>query len=127
MPARGWNHFRPNIHLRVWTSPLEETGYIFGLQFKQNLPGSPVSCFVRGAGLYNHLETENSDGNVISDSGHGLGWQVAGGFDIPLSTKWSITPGVKFNTLRRDTEYEGISHELNHRYVSVRVGFLRRF
>ncbi|HYW95996.1 MAG TPA: outer membrane beta-barrel protein [Bacteroidales bacterium] len=122
----GWNHFLAEKSFAGPDICLEETGYIFGLQYKQLLPGSSVSYYVRGAGLYNHLETENSDGDIISNSGHGLGWQAAGGLDIPLSEKWSFTPGVKFNALKRNTDYEGITHELKHQYGSVRIGFLRK-
>lgn len=123
----GWNRFSSDNSFAGKNIDFEETGYVIGLQFKHPVGNSPFSYYFRGAGLYNHIEIENEEGDIIKDSGHGMGWQVAGGIDLNLGKNWSLTPGVKFNSLIRDIEIEGISKELNLNYVSFRVGILKKF
>ena len=123
----GWNRFAAESSFAGNDVCFEETGYVFGLQFKHTLGNSAFSYYVRGGGLYNHIETENADGDIINDSGHGFGWQAAGGVEINIGSNWSLTPGVKFNALNRDTHFEGVSKSLKYNYVSFRVGFLKTF
>ncbi|MDA3815851.1 MAG: outer membrane beta-barrel protein [Prolixibacteraceae bacterium] len=123
----GWNRFGAEESFAGNNVCFEETGYVFGLQFKHPFGDSPVQYYVRAGGLYNHIETENSDGEIINDTGHGLGWQLASGIDIPIGETWSFTPGIKFNSLSSDSEFEGATKELNHNYLSLRIGFLKRF
>jgi opacity protein-like surface antigen len=123
----GWNRFGADESFAGTDVCFEETGYVFGLQFKHPIGQSPVAWYVRAGGLYNHIEIENADGEIIHDSGHGLGWQVAGGVDVPLASRWSLIPGVKFNALNRDVESEGVSTALKQNYVSVRVGIMYKF
>jgi len=123
----GWNRFSSESSFAGENADFEETGYVAGLQFKQNSDDSPVSLYLRGGMLYNHIEIENREGDIINDSKHGYGWQVAGGVDIKLSEKWSLTPGVKFNSLSRNIYFENVARELNHNYLSFRIGILKRF
>ena len=57
----------------------EETGYTFGLEYLHPLVNSPLDFYLRGGGIYNHIEVENSDGDITADSEYGLGWQIEGG------------------------------------------------
>lgn len=123
----GWNRLGAEESFAGDDVCFEETGYVLGLQFKNPFGNSPVQYYLRAGALYGHIETENSDGDVFNDTGHGFGWQAAGGIDIPMGKNWSFTPGVKFNSLSRDSDFEEITKELNHNYVSLRVGFLKRF
>jgi hypothetical protein len=123
----GWNRFGAENSFAGNDVCFEETGYILGLQFKHPFGESPVSYYLRAGGLYNHIETENSDGDIINDTKHGFGWQLAGGIDLPMGKKWSFTPGLKFNSLSRETKFEGASKQFDHNYISLRVGFLKRF
>lgn len=123
----GWNKFNADASFAGNNMDFEETGYVFGLQFKHPVAGSPVSYYVRAGGLYNHIEIENADGKIIGDTGHGFGWQAAGGIDLPLGRNWSITPGVKFNALSRDINNEGTTTQLDLNYISVRIGLLKKF
>jgi hypothetical protein len=123
----GWNHFNSEESYAGPDMDFEETGYIIGLQFKQPIGSSPVSYFVRAGALYCHIETENNDGDIISDSGHGFGWQIAGGIEISLGKKWGLVPNVKYNSLSRETEYEGNTYQLDYHYVGIRLGIIKRF
>jgi hypothetical protein len=123
----GWNRFGADNSFAGTDVCFEETGYVFGLQFKHPIGTMPLSWYLRAGGLYNHLEIENAAGDIIGDTGHGLGFQLAVGFDLPLGRNWSFTPGLKFNNLSTDIEMEGISTNLNHNYLSLRAGILKRF
>ncbi|MGQ7869900.1 outer membrane beta-barrel protein [Sunxiuqinia sp. sy24] len=123
----GWNSFGADNSFTGNDVCFEETGYVYGLQFKHPIGNSPISYYLRTGGLYNHIETENADGDIIDDTGHGLGWQAAVGFDIELGNNWSLTPGVKFNSLSRDTQFEGVSRQLDLKYQTLRIGILRKF
>lgn len=122
----GWNRFGADDSFAGNDICIEETGYIIGLQYQQTLRQS-MDYYVRAGLLYNHLEIENSDGDIIHDTGHGPGFQLAAGLVIPLSTKWSLMPGVKFNALNRDLTVEGVERSLSQNYLQIRVGFARKF
>lgn len=123
----GWNRFGADESFAGSDVCFEETGYVFGLQFKHPISTWPIAYYLRAGGLYNHIEIENSDGDIIGDTGHGLGFQLAAGIDYSLGKNWSITPGLKFNSLSGDVEIEGVTTSLNHNYLSLRVGIIKRF
>lgn len=123
----GWNRFGSDNSFAGRDVCFEETGYVFGLQYKHPFGESNTSYYLRAGGLYNHIEIENADGDITHDSGHGLGWQLAGGFDINLGKNWSLTPGVRFNSLSRDVANEGVNVPMNLNYLQVRVGILKKF
>ena len=123
----GWNKFTTDNSFAGSNTDFEETGYVFGLQYTRPLGNSSHSWFLRGGGLYNHIELENSAGDIIHDSGHGLGWQAAGGLEINLNAKWCLTPMVKFHSLSRNIEFEGSSKNMDLNYFSFRVGIARNF
>lgn len=123
----GWNRFAAENSFAGNDVCFEETGYILGLNFKHPINNSKWSYYARAGALYNHIETENAEGDVINDSKHGFGYQLAAGIDINLGRNWSLTPGLKFNSLSRDTEYEGVSKQLDYQYISARIGIARKF
>lgn len=123
----GYTHFNANESFAGSDIDFEQTGYILGLQFRNSIGDSPLSYFVRGGMLYSHIETENNAGDIISDTGHGVGFQVAGGIEVALGKSWSLAPSIKFNSLSGETEIEGVNHQLDLRYVSARLGIIKRF
>lgn len=123
----GWNKFSADNSFAGNNMDFEETGYVFGLEFKHPIGTSNYAYYLRAGGLYNHIEAEDDDGNITDDTGHGLGWQLAGGIDVPLGGKWSLTPGVKFNALNREFDDGEITRDLDLRYLTARVGILWQF
>ena len=123
----GWNRLTSNSTFAGKDICFEETGYVFGLQFKHPIGESPVSYYFRAGGLYNHIETENSNGDIINDTKHGLGYQLAGGIELNLGSNWSFTPGIKFNSLSRETDFEGSNKQFDLDYISFRIGLLKKF
>ncbi len=123
----GWNKFSAEKSFAGNDIHFEETGYIFGLQFMHPIGNTPFSYYVRGGGLYNHIETENSKNDIINDTGHGFGFQLGGGINYYLGNNWNLKGGVKFNSLSRDTDFKGVSKTLDYQYISLRVGVVRQF
>ena len=74
----GWNKFGADESVFGNNIDFEETGYVFGVQFKHPIGERKTSIYFRAGGLYNHIEVEN-DGDITHNSGHGLGWQAAAG------------------------------------------------
>lgn len=123
----GYSHFNATESFAGPDIDFEQTGYILGLQFSHSIGASPISWFVRGGLLYSHIETEDNTGTIISDTGHGVGYQVAGGIEVLLGNNWSLAPGIKYNSLSGETDVEGVSYALDHRHVSARMGLVKRF
>jgi len=123
----GWYWLSTESSVSENNMDYEETGYVLGLVFSHPIANSNLSYNLRAGALYNHIETENSNGEILDDSGHGPGFQLAGGIDISLGSGWSLTPGIKFNFLSGDTGLEGISKQLDYQYISARIGIMKRF
>lgn len=120
----GWsyNNFAVDQSFAGPDANFEETGYTFGFQFIHPIGESGLSYLVRAGGIYNHIEIENNNGDIIIDSGHGLGWQAEAGLVIHLSDKFSLLPSVRYHSLNRDIEINNISTSVDLNYVSVGVG-----
>lgn len=121
----GWHQFNTDEMPAGTDMDVEETGYTFGLQFIHPIEGTSLSYFVRGGGIYNHIEIENDEGDIVSDSGHGLGWQAEAGIVVSLNDYWSLLPGVRYRALSRDIELENVTTNVDLNYVSVGVSFSR--
>lgn len=123
----GWNQFSADQSFAGTDIDFEETGYLLGLQFTHAIADSALYVYVRAGGIYNHIEVENDDGDNISDSGHGPGWQVGAGLDIPLGSNWHLKPGVKFQALSREIEIGEETTPVNLTYFTVGVGIAKKF
>lgn len=118
----SWNHFAVDRSFAGSDASFEETGYTFGLQFIHPIGETTLSYLIRLGGTYNHIEIENSNGDIIIDSGHGLGWQAEAGLVIPLSEKFSLLPSVRYRSLSREIEIENINTSVDLNYLSVGAG-----
>jgi opacity protein-like surface antigen len=123
----GYIHFNAEESFAGSDIDFEQTGYILGLQFKNSIGDSPLSYFVRGGLLYSHIETEDNDGEIISNTGHGAGFQVVAGMEVDLGKNWSLAPGLKYNSLSSETELSEVNYALDLRYLSARIGLVKRF
>jgi hypothetical protein len=123
----GWNTFSSETSFACGEMDFDETGYVLGLQFKHPIDGLTASYYFRVGGLYNHIEIENTKGDIVYDTKHGFGLQFATGIDIPLNSSWSFTTGVKYNRLPKEIDFEETSGKMNFNYLSVRLGLLWMF
>ena len=123
-----WIRFSPDASFAGAGMDIEETGYVFGLRFEHPFTGdSGLSGWVRAGGTYDHLEIESSDGDIIADSGHGLGWEAAAGFAIPITPRLSVTPGVRYRALDREVEVGATTTDVELRYFAFELGLALGF
>ncbi len=100
----------------------EETGYTFGLQYKHEFgPGSNYKYMLGAGGTYNHIETENTNGDIINDSGHGIGWQLEAGLGIQISDRAQLIPSIRYRELSRVMTTEGITSTTDLNYISAGI------
>lgn len=124
----GWRHFPTSITFAGNDVEVEETGYAFGARFEHPLGdvGSP-ELVIRLGGTYNHLELEDTDGDILSDTEHGLGFEAGAGLAFRLGDNWRITPGARFRSTDREFSEGSTVIPATLRYMAVEVGFSRRF
>ena len=126
----GWNNFRGNYY------DFEDTGYMFGVQFKDDINKSAFSYYLRAGGLYNHIEIEDATPSIVdgfySDSGHGLGIHLSGGVEYSLGKGWCINSNLKFQHLKRDVVLPSLLRDnaataVNLNYLVLRLGVVKYF
>jgi opacity protein-like surface antigen len=100
----------------------EETGYNFGLQFIHPIGESKINYMIKGGALYNHIETENTAGEIINDTKHGWGWQAGIGLPIQLGENWRLTPEVRYRSLSRDMVIGTTNTPVDLNYISAGLG-----
>jgi hypothetical protein len=120
----SWNKFAGGQSSAGGNMDYEETGYCLGLQFIHPISKqSKINYMIKGGGTYNHIETENSEGKIINDTGHGLGWQLGIGAAIPVGKKINLVPEIRYRSLSRDIKIDNTTTAVDLNYLSVGVGF----
>ena len=118
----GWNHFNAKESFAGSDMDFEETGYTLGLKFIHPIGRSNINYLVQAGAVFNHIEVEDDNGNILSDSGHGIGWQVGTGLSIPVSNMLSLTPTVTYRALSRDLEVANVKTSVDQNYLSIGIG-----
>ena len=117
-----WDRFSPAQSDNT-VAHFEETGYRFGLQFIQPLSvESKLNLHLGAGGVGHHIEAESEDGDIIDDSGHGLGWEVEVGLSFPISKRWQIVPDIRYHSLSREMMTGTTEESVDLNYISVGVG-----
>ena len=119
----GWDWMRTSTDGLLLGSDydVEDTGYAFGLAFRHPLLRS-FGGWLRGGGIYNHVELEDDEGDVVADSGHELGWEVGGGLQIPLGERFALTPGVRYRSFSGTLDVDDAVFDFDRSYLAVEVG-----
>jgi opacity protein-like surface antigen len=122
----GWGY--NNFNIEDSDIDFDETGYTFGLQFIHPIGSSEsLSYLVRAGAIYNHIEVEDNDGNLIDDTGHGLGWEVGAGLNYHLGSNWNLRPQVGYRALSRDLNVEGTQTTIDVNYIAFGIGVAKIF
>ena len=77
---------------------------------------------VGGAATNNHIETENPEGKIIADSGHGFGWQAEAGVSIEFLKHLSVLPSVRYRSLSRELKIDETVTPVNLQYITAQLG-----
>lgn len=124
----SWNKFSAIQSFAGTNVDFDETGYCFGLQFIHPISEkSKINFMIKAGGTYNHIETENSAGKIINDTGHGLGWQAGGGITIPMGKRWLLIPEVRYRSLARDIKIGDGATPVDLNYISTGIGISYSF
>jgi len=123
----GWHRFTSDDSFAGANMDFEETGYTFGLEYLHPLGNTPLDFYLRGGGIYNHIEVENSDGDITANSDHGLGWQIEGGLAFDLGNRWMLKPGIRYRALSRDIEVGNITTDIDLTVFNTSIGISRTF
>jgi opacity protein-like surface antigen len=118
-----WNHFSANQSFAGSNMDFEETGYNLGLQFIHPIERSKIHYVIGAGGIYNHIEIENGKGELVSNSGHGFGWQVEAGLSFPIAKRLDLMPGVRYRSLSREFKTADIGTSVDLNYISAGVAF----
>jgi opacity protein-like surface antigen len=122
-----WQHHATRKEVFGQGAQVEDNGYAFGLRYVLPL-GSRTRPWVRGGGLFNHVEIRESwDGEPLADSEHTLGVEVAGGLDVTLSGPWSLTPGVRYRRFEPTVRSGGVEATSTLSDVTFDLGVMLRF
>jgi opacity protein-like surface antigen len=125
----GWTQFSTESAFGGMRLDFEETGYRLGVEFANHIGESSFGYYVRLGGLFNHIEVEDTDGDIIGDSEHGLGWQAGLGATIDLGSNIELRPGVRYQSLTRDVEYDVVlvPAEVELKYIGATLGVHVKF
>lgn len=123
----SWNKFDAEKSFAGNDVNFEETGYTFGLQFMHPVANTQIGYMIKGGGTYNHIETENSDGKIINDTGHGMGWQLGAGVTIPVGYRCVFIPEVRYRSLSRTINIGEVKTPVDLNYISAGLGFAINF
>ena len=107
---------------------LDETGYTFGLLFIHPLGTSEsLSYLLRAGAIYNHIEVENIDGDIVADSGHSFGYQLEIGVNYRFGNQWDLRPTIRYRALSRDLDIDNESIKVDLNYLSFGLGIAKLF
>jgi hypothetical protein len=127
-----WHKFATEELVASQAVDVEETGYTFGVRFEQPFRGESATTsapgyWLRAGGMWNHLEIEDDEGEIIADTGHGLGWEAGAGVTFPLGSRLAFAPGVRYRTLSRDLTIASSTRSVTLSYVAATVGLTIAF
>ena len=120
----GYNTFQTKDDI----TNFNEIGYTFGFQFIQPIKeDSKFSYLIRAGGIYNHIQIENSNGDLVQDTGHGLGYEFGVGLDYRFLESWSLRPQVGYRALSRNIKVLNTVVNVNLNYLAFGLGISRTF
>lgn len=123
----GWNKFNADNAFMTTRVDIEETGYTAGIQYIHRLYESSFSYLIRGGVVYNHLELEDNDGELIADSGQGIGWQAEAGISFDIGNSWEVRPTLRYRSLPGNIDVFNGQMSVDLRYISFGVGLAKKF
>lgn len=118
----GWHRMSAGHSFAGSDMDFEETGYTFGLQFVHPLGETGVEYLFRAGAVYDHIETENADGDIVNDSKHGFGWQAEAGVSVTVTESLSLQPTLRFRSLNRTVTIGGTATDVGLRALTVGAG-----
>lgn len=118
----GWNKFSADNSFAGNDMDFEATGYTLGIQFNYPTTPSKITYSVGVGGIYNHIEIENSNGDIVADSGHDLGAQVEAGISIKAGNHFALVPFARYRALSNEFNMDQTTQAFKLQYFSAGLG-----
>lgn len=122
----GWNQFSGD-GLVENDLDFEETGYTFGLRFVHPITSYDIKYVLAAGGIYNHIEIEDANGDLLADTGHELGWEVQAGLSFDLGVGFEVRPLVSYRSLSTTATIDDFKQDLDLKYIAVGAGIVKTF
>ena len=124
----GWDWYHFGSEDDAVDLDFEDTGYAAGLRWTPERFERFLGPWLRAGVVYDHIEIENDEGDVVSDSDHVLGYEAGLGLTFPLGDRVTLTPGVRYRTFAPEMEAAGITADAaDFSYVAMEIGMAIRF
>lgn len=122
----GWNKFNGD-GLVEKDLDFEETGYTFGLRFVHPVINHDIYYVLAAGGIYNHLEIEDTNGDLLDETGHNLGWEVQAGLAFNLGVGFELRPMVSYRSLSTTANIGTVEQDLDLKYLAIGAGIVKTF
>ena len=123
----GWTQFISDDSFAGEDMDFEETGYTLGLQFIHPIGTGRINYMARGGLVFNHIEIEDDEGDIVGDSDHSLGWQIEAGLGITMGDSWRFLPSVRYRAVPLEIEVGDATTDMDLTYISAGLGISRSF
>jgi hypothetical protein len=123
----GWNQFNQRDGHDGPAIQYEEEGYLLGVIYSYPLRARGLQANASAGAVYNHIGAEDDKGEMLENSGHGLGWQLSCGLSQQLGCRWKITADVRYKSLSRSLKIDDKMTEVSLRYLSTGIGIAWSF
>ncbi len=120
-----WHRFSADQSFAGPNTDFGESGFAYGLRFERPYSGETSSGLAyrfRVGGTYHQIEIQDEDGEVIADSGYGIGWEGGFGITFPLSDRWRLSPAGRYRSLTRDVTIGNTVTEVDLQYLALDLG-----
>jgi len=111
----GWYDFSSN------GPEVVQQGYVVGMQLAAYSPNRSTILRVRAGVTYEHIELQNNLGNVVYDSKPSTGFEIGAALAFPFVGDWEIVPGIRYRSLNRPIEINGVESNTDLNYFALDV------
>ncbi len=123
-----WLHFTARQSFAGSDRDFEETGYTLGLRFEHPFANRARLAYrLEAGGTYKHVEIEDGGGDLLSNSGHSLGYEGGLGLVLSQGRGWRLTPTLRYRSLSPEFTIGSAKTSANLRYFGIDVGVSRTF
>lgn len=119
----GWDWYHFSSDQGGVDFDFEDTGYAVGLLWKPMRLDGYLGPWIRGGMVYDHVEIEDGEGDLVADSDHAFGYEVGAGLTLPLTGRFSLTPGVRYRAFSPEMESGGTTADaVELSYLALEIG-----
>ena len=124
----GWDWYHFGTETEAPEYDFEDTGYAAGLRWTPVRLSRFLGPWLRAGIVFDHIEMEDDQGDLVSDSDHTLGFEGGLGLTLPLGERFRLTPGVRYRTFAPEMQVGSVTADAeDFSYIAVEVGIATTF